>query len=69
MNEFTHYIVYHDCPTYVFRALSLTGMSVEARRRGIGEYMADGKRVVACKNGPYSDIRPIYEAICEGEIP
>jgi len=31
--------------------------------------MAEGKRVIACKNGPYNDIQPIYKAMMEGLIP
>lgn len=67
----THYIFIDDRPPgqQVFGALSLDHLSVDERRTIVCQYMAEGKRVVLCKNGPYKNIQPIYRAIREGRIP
>ena len=67
----THYIFVDDRPPgqQVYGALSLDHLSSEVRRIIVCKWMAEGKRVVLCKNGPYKDIQPIYRAIREGRTP
>lgn len=67
----THYIFIDDRPPgwQVYGALSLEHLFVGERRSIVGKWMAERKRVVACKNGPYENIQPIYRAIREGNVP
>jgi hypothetical protein len=53
----------------VFGALSMGETSPNDRRRIIADYMKEGRRVVACRNGPYRDIQPIYTAMKDGRTP
>lgn len=71
----THYIY---CPRShahwpdlggVFGGLSLGESSPEERRAIVGRYMAEGRQVRACRNGPYCGIQPIYAAMRAGRTP
>ena len=53
----------------VFGALALGELTPQERMVIICKYMAEGKHVVVCKNGPYDGIQPIYRAMKEGRIP
>jgi len=67
----THYIFDDTRPLrwQVYGALSLDRLTPVERRGVVHRYMAEGRRVIKCKNGPYKDIQPIYRAIKENQIP